>query len=129
MKESCWIQINVFCSTCRVQLVGDEPVHALLFEIKSKNVVLFEKILPVLGGFHTVCAFLSVIHQGFRGSGHKDLAVAAVMIEPGSVDDAVKGGHYKREMRIHKLTFEPLVCLLIEQGESNGLSRSIKAKL
>ena len=90
-------------------------MHALLFEIKSKNVVLFEKILPVLGGFHTVCAFLSVIHQGFRGSGHKDLAVAAVMIEPGSVDDAIKDGHYKREMRIHKLTYETLVCLLIEQ--------------
>lgn len=76
-------------------------MYALLFEFKKKNVVLFEKTLPVLGRFHTDCVFLFVIL--FRGSGHEDLAVATVMIQPDSVDDAIKGGNYKRGMRIHKL--------------------------
>ena len=45
-----------------VQLVGNQPVYALTFEIKTENPVLFEKILPIVGGFHTACAFLSVIY-------------------------------------------------------------------
>ena len=50
-----------------------------------------ESILPVLGGFHTACAFLSTIYRRFKRSGLEDHAVAAGMIEPGSVDDAIKG--------------------------------------
>lgn len=76
-------------------------MYPLLLEFKSKNAVLFEKILRVLGRFHTACVFLSVIL--FRRSSHEDLAVATVLIETGSVDDAIKGGNYKRGMRIHKL--------------------------
>ena len=45
-----------------LQLLGDQPVYALILEIKNKNAVLFEKILSVLGGFQTACAFLSVIY-------------------------------------------------------------------
>ena len=40
-----------------------------------------------------------------------------------------KDGNYKRGMQIHKLIYKPLVRILTEQGESNGLPRSIKAKL
>ena len=72
-------------------------MYALLFEFKSKNVVLFEKILTVLGRFHAACVFLSIIL--FRGSRHEDLAVATVMIESGSVDDAIKMGIIKEECR------------------------------
>ena len=45
-----------------LQLLGDQPVYALILEIKNKNAVLFEKILSVLGGFQTACAFLYVIY-------------------------------------------------------------------
>ena len=74
-----------------VQIVGDQPVYALILDIKNENPVLFESILPVLGGFHTACAFLSVIYRRFKRSGLEDHVVAAGMIEPGSVDDAIKG--------------------------------------
>ena len=102
-------------------------MYALILE--NKNSLLYERILPVLGGFHTASAFLSVIYCKLKGFGLKDLSVVAVMIEPGSVDDAIKGGHYQIEMRIHKLIHESLVRILIEQGESSEISRSIKAKL
>ena len=49
--------------------------------------MLFEKILQILGGFHTVYAFLSVICQKL---GLENLVVAAGTTETGSVDDAMK---------------------------------------
>ena len=108
-----------------VQLVDDQPVYDLILEIKNKNPVLFEKTLPFLGGVYTSCAFLTVIYWRFKRSGLEDLAVTAGMIKPGFFADAIKGGHYKRRIRI----YESLVCILIEQVESSVLSRSIKAKL
>ena len=51
------------------------------------------------------------------------------MIKSGSVDDAIKGGHFKRGMRLYKLINESLVSILMEQGESSELSRFIKVKL
>ena len=45
-----------------VQLVGDQPVHTLILEIKNKNPVLFEKILLFLVELYTACDFLSVIY-------------------------------------------------------------------
>lgn len=112
-----------------IQLVGDQPVYALILEIKNENPELFEKILPVLGGFHTSCAFLSVIYRRFKGSGLSDLAVAAGMVESGSVDAAIRGGHYKRGMRIHKLIYECLIRMLIQEKEINDFSKSLKEKL
>ena len=115
-----------FKSMTFVQLVVDQPVYALILEIKNKNHVLFEKILPVLGGFHSACSFLRIIYWRFKWSGLEDLAVAAGMIEPGSVDGAITGGHYERGIQIHKLIYESLVCILRKNSE---LSRSIKARL
>ena len=39
----------------------------------------------------------------------------AGMIEPSPVDNAIKGGHYKRGIQIHNLIYESLVRILIEQ--------------
>ena len=49
-----------------VQLVGDQPVYTLILEIENKNNVLFEKILTVLGGFHSACALICVIYRRFK---------------------------------------------------------------
>ena len=51
-----------FKSMTFVQLVVDQPVYALILEIKNKNHVLFEKILSVLGGFHSACSFLRILY-------------------------------------------------------------------
>lgn len=78
-----------------IQLVGDQPVYALILEIKHENPEKFQCILPVLGGFHTEAAFMATIHKRFDGSGLKDLAVAAGIVEAGSVVQALRGKHYK----------------------------------
>ena len=85
-----------------VQLFGDQPVYALIEEVKHENSVLYEKILPVLGGFHIACAFLATIYRKFKGSGLEDIAISAGIVEAGSAEAALKDKHYKRGMRIHK---------------------------
>ena len=44
-----------------IQLIGDQPVHALIAEVKNENQGDFENILPVLGGCHTQGAFMATM--------------------------------------------------------------------
>ena len=98
-----------------VQLIGDQPVYALIEEVKHEIPVFLKKILPVVGGFHTACAFLATIYRRFKGSGLEDTAISAGIVEAGSAEAALKAKHSKRGMRIHKLTYEALLRLLIDQ--------------
>ena len=73
-----------------IQLVGDQPVYALILEIKHENPEKFKRILPVFGDFHTEAAFMATIHNRFDGSALEDLAVAAGIVEAGSVAQALR---------------------------------------
>ena len=72
-----------------VQLIGDQPVYFLIEEVKDKNPVLFEKILPVLGEFHIACAFLATIYRRFKGSGLEDIAIFPEIVKAGSAEAAL----------------------------------------
>ena len=78
-----------------IQLIGDQPVYALILEVKNKNQGNFENILTVLGGFHTQGAFMATMYRRFKGSGLEDLAVAAGMKEADSTDQGLKGKYHK----------------------------------
>ena len=98
-----------------VQLIGDQPVHALIEELKHEKPFLFEKVLPVLGGFHTACAFLATIYRRFIESGLVDIAISAGIVEADSAEAALKGKRCKRGMRISKLIYEALLRLMIDE--------------
>ena len=103
-----------------IQFVGDQPVFAFVEEIKSENPEKFKLILPVLGPFHTQCAFMSAILSRFKGSGIEDILVSAGLIEEGSVEQALKGKHYNRAQRLYKLLYEALIRHLIRSGKNQG---------
>ena len=96
-----------------IQLIGDQPVYALIVEMKNKNQGDFENILLVLGVFHTQGAFMATMYRWFKGSGLEDPAVAAGIVEAGFADQALTGKHHKRGMHLHKLMYECLARLLI----------------
>ena len=75
----------------------------------------FKLVLPILGGFHIQITFLRTIVLGFNGSGLAPLAVASGIISAGSVEQALKGNHLKRGMRLHKLLYECLVRRFIQR--------------
>ena len=76
----------------------------MLLSLKLRMSILkFELILPFLGTFHTKMSFMSAINKRFKGSGLAELLVAADVIAKGSVEQALKGKHYKRGVRSLKL--------------------------
>ena len=97
-------------------LVGYQPAYALIVQLKYENQELFNRILPFLGPFHTQCSFMSAINKRFNGSGLSDLVGAEVIAE-GSVDNALKGKHYKRGVRCFRLMYEVFVRRIIQQEE------------
>ena len=79
-------------------VVGDQPVYSLLVEIKSEHPQKYNNIIPFLGPFHTQCCMIYAIYKRYRGSGIAEVLVAAGVIAEGSVDQALRGKHYRRAM-------------------------------
>ena len=96
-------------------------------------------LLPSYLGFYasltkptdfTQPVLLPTIYRRFKGSRLENIAISMGIVETGSAEAALKGNHYKRGMRIHKLTNEALLRLIIDQlKELNPPNSSIISKL
>ena len=104
-----------------VQLVGDQPVSALIAQLPSANRKTFEKISPILGPFHTQCSFIAAINKRFSGSGLSEILVSACMIAAKSVESALKPKHFRRAVRRRQLVYEALQRRLIQIGVFKGI--------
>eukprot|EP00112_Aurelia_sp_Birch-Aquarium-sp1_P018096 Seg4270.2 transcript_id=Seg4270.2/GoldUCD/mRNA.D3Y31 product="hypothetical protein" protein_id=Seg4270.2/GoldUCD/D3Y31 len=114
-----------------MQLVGDQPVYTLIVQLRNENRAVFEKILPILGPFHTQCSFITAINKRFSGSGLSDLIVSADIVAEKSIDQALRGKHYRRAIRALQLTYEALQRRIIQAGRRVGhlLSDSLQVLL
>ena len=107
-----------------IQLVGDQPVYTIIVQLRNENKEKFKKIIPILGPFHTQVSFITAINKRFSGSGLSDIIVAADIIADKSVDQAIRGKHYRRIVRALQLTYEALQRRIIQNGIQNGLQLS-----
>ena len=82
-----------------VLLTGDQPVYTLIVQLRNEGNGKFDKIIPVLGPFHTQVAFITAISKRFEGSGLSDLFVSAGIIAEKSADQALRGKHFRRIVR------------------------------
>ena len=111
-------------------VVGDQPVYTLLVEIKSEHPEKFEKIIPFLGPFHIQGSMIYAIYKRHKGSEIADVLVAAGVIAEGSVDQALRGKHYKRALRCLMLMYESFMHLLLNQfHEESQLEASTVTRL
>ena len=125
MQAGCWFKINAFCSTYRRSTSLCSHRRSKTWKPSS-----FWKDFPVLSGFHRACAFLPAIYKRFKGSRLEDIAIYAGILGVGSAGAALKDKHYKRGMRIHKLTYEALLRQMVDQlKELNPPDYSIISKL
>ena len=75
-------------------------------------------------------SFIYAIYKRFKGSGISDVLVAAGVIADGSVDQALRGKHFKRGVRCLRLFYETLVHHAIDKRlEGSPLSEEVKAFL
>ena len=55
------------------------------------------------------CSFMSAMYKRFQGSGLSDLLVAARVVAEGSMEQALRGKHYKRGMRCLRVMYNTLM--------------------
>ena len=106
-----------------LQLVGDQPVYALIVQLRNQKRKAFEKILVILRPFHTQCSFIVAIsnESSFSGSGLSEILVLADVIAAKSVESALKRKHFRRAVRGLQLVFEALPRRLIQVGVFKGI--------
>ena len=104
-----------------VLLTGDQPVYTLIVQLRNEGNGKFDKIIPILGPFHTQVAFITAISKRFEGSGLSDLFVSAGIIADKSVDQALRGKHFRRIVRALQLTYESLQRKIIRKGIESGI--------
>ena len=97
-------------------VVGDQPVYTLLVEIKNEHPQEYDKIIPFHGPFHTQSCMIHAIYKRYKGSGVADVLIAARVIAEGSVDQALRGKHYRRTLRCLFLMYETLMHLLLNKN-------------
>ena len=105
-----------------IQVVGDQPVYAVIVQLKYENPDAFHVILPFLGPFHIHGSLIYAMHKRFRGCGLSDILVAANVIAEGLVDQAMGGKHYKRGIRCLRLMYETLCRRIIQTGFQDGMA-------
>ena len=81
----------------------------MIVQLWSQNKEKFNEIFPILGGpFHTQVAFITAIAKRLEGSGLSNIFVSASIIADKSVDQAMRGKHFRRIVRALQLTDEAL---------------------
>ena len=102
-----------------LQLVGDQPVYALIVQLRNEDRKAFEKNLPILGPFHTQCSFIATIN--FSSSGLSKILVSADVIAAKPVESALRGKRFHRAVRGLQLVYESLQRRLIQIDVFKGM--------
>ena len=90
-------------------LVGDLPTYKTVIQLKAENPQMFNNIIPMLGAFHQQMSYMYAVYKRFKESGIADVLVAAGVVVEGSVEQALRGKHYRRGVRCILLWREALI--------------------
>ena len=102
-----------------VACVFDQAFYAKAMEVKWKHNTLFDVLIIMMGGFHLLMMLLGVIGSRFSDAGIRELAVQSDVMAKGSMEKVISGKHYNRAVRLHKIMYEALMRVLIQEFESS----------
>lgn len=106
----------------------DLAVVMKAYSIMWQNPEEFGDVLVRIGVFHTICSYLGVLGKMMTGTGFEDIVIEAGICASGSLDQVMRGKHYNRAMRVHKLMYETLERLLLQSffatTEGSGIFNS-----
>ncbi len=94
---------------------ADEAIASKMLIISWLHDGKYDKIIALMGGFHTILVSLKILGKKFTCLGLRDWWVDAGIIAEGSVEKAMDGHHYHRSVRLHKQSFEALLHFRIKQ--------------
>ena len=102
-----------------VACVFDQAFYAKAMEVYWKHKTLFDGVVVMMGGFHLLMMLLGVIGSRFGDAGIRELAVQSDVVAEGSIDKVISGKHYNRAVRLHKIVYEALMRVLMQEFESS----------
>ena len=85
---------------------ADGAINSKMLIISWLQQDRYDKIIPLMSGFHTILVNLKVLYKKYWCLGFSDWWVDAKAIAEGSVAQAIEGRHYARSVRLHKQGFE-----------------------
>ena len=113
---------NIFCHS-------DQDVFYKISQIMWKEGDKYKGIINIMGGFHTLLVNLKILYKKNGLLGLRGWWVKSKIISNGFVVKALVGRHYSRGTRLHKNTFEALVCCKCKSLEKDFQSNfMIKVK-
>ena len=95
---------------------ANEAINSKMNTIMWMHPDRYEKIVPLIGGFHTLLVNLKILYKKYGCFGLQDWWVDASAIAEGSVTQAIEGRHCARGIRLHKQSFCALMRWKILQN-------------
>ena len=106
---------------------ADEAINSKMLMISWLSQERYDKIIPLMGGFHTILVNLKILFKKYACLGFGDWWVDGGAIAEGSVAQALEGRHYARSIRLHKQSFEALLRHRIKSEDiSNKLDQETR---
>ena len=86
-------QLNLKSIVC----LFDQAIYAKAYQIKCKEQEKFQELFLMMGTFHIILIFLSVISSRFKDAGLRIIPIQSSVVPEGSVDTMFTGSRaYKR---------------------------------
>lgn len=95
--------------------VFDQAIYSKACEIKWREPEKFKNCVLMMGIFHLLMVYMSILNKRFGDAGLRDALVQSSIIAEGSVESALCGKGYKRGIRLYKVFYEALNRLLLSQ--------------
>ena len=76
-------------------------VHDAMFKMEAKGYEIFEKVIPLMGGFYIGIWMSRTIYEQFNKCGVTELLYAVGLGEKGTITRNVKGGDIKEGIPLH----------------------------
>ena len=92
-----------------------KAIYSKACEIKWKEPAKFKSCLLMMGMFHLIIVFMSILNKLFGSAGMRDALVQSSIVGEGSVDSALRGKSYNRGIRLYKIFYEALNRIIIAE--------------
>ena len=100
-------------------------VHDAMFKMEAKGYEIFEKVIPLMGGFYIGIWMLRTIYEQFNKCGVTELLSAVGLGEKGTIKKNVKGGDIKEGILLHKNFLQALLRHITDNQPLHKLQTAI----
>lgn len=108
-----------------VVCVFDQAFYAKAMKVYWKNKGLFNGLVIMMGEFHLLMMLLGIIGCRFSDAGLREIAVKSDVVAERSMEKVLSGKHYNRAVRLHKIVYEAMMRVLLQEFEASLTESSL----